>query len=97
MLLLFCCGLVLIGCIDIVWNCSGLCAVSYFVFGCMCLDRFTSKAFLSTHDPLVSTAIPTTTPTADARHPHRTTGEEPPSSRSTTDVAAGSYMSPPQH
>lgn len=36
----------------------GLCAIAYFVFGCLCLDRFTSRAFLSTNDPLVSTAIP---------------------------------------
>jgi len=36
----------------------GMCALAYFVFGCLCLDRFTSRAFLSTDDPLVSTAIP---------------------------------------
>lgn len=36
----------------------GLCAITYFIFGCLCLDRFTSKAFLSVNDPLVSTAIP---------------------------------------
>eukprot|EP00934_Nitzschia_sp_Nitz4_P006207 Nitzschia sp. Nitz4//scaffold112_size70979//13341//14233//NITZ4_005894-RA/size70979-augustus-gene-0.79-mRNA-1//1//CDS//3329533241//6197//frame0 len=35
----------------------GLCAVCYFVFGCLCFDRFTSKAFLSTNDPVASTAI----------------------------------------
>jgi hypothetical protein len=39
-------------------SCSGLCAITYFVFGCLCLDRFTSRAFLSTNDPVVSTAIP---------------------------------------
>ena len=37
---------------------SGMCAIAYFVFGCLCLDRFTSRAFLSTNDPVVSTAIP---------------------------------------
>lgn len=36
----------------------GLCAVAYFVFGLLCFDRFTSKAFLSTKNPLVTTAIP---------------------------------------
>jgi len=30
----------------------------YLIFGLLCLDRFTSQAFLSTEDPLVSTAIP---------------------------------------
>ncbi|KAG7346882.1 hypothetical protein IV203_005951 [Nitzschia inconspicua] len=36
----------------------GLCAIIYFVFGAFCLDRFTSRAYLSNNDPLVSTAIP---------------------------------------
>lgn len=36
----------------------GLCAVAYFVFGLLCFDRFTSRAFLSTKNPLVTTAIP---------------------------------------
>eukprot|EP00339_Tiarina_fusa_P006273 CAMPEP_0117076322 /NCGR_PEP_ID=MMETSP0472-20121206/53796_1 /TAXON_ID=693140 ORGANISM="Tiarina fusus, Strain LIS" /NCGR_SAMPLE_ID=MMETSP0472 /ASSEMBLY_ACC=CAM_ASM_000603 /LENGTH=270 /DNA_ID=CAMNT_0004802163 /DNA_START=109 /DNA_END=922 /DNA_ORIENTATION=- len=36
----------------------GLCAITYFTFGVLCLDRFTSKAFLSSKDPLVTTAIP---------------------------------------
>lgn len=43
----------------------GLCGFCYLLFGCLCLDRFTSKAFLSTNDPLVSTAIPMPT----AGHP----------------------------
>jgi hypothetical protein len=36
----------------------GLCAIIYFIFGLLCFDRFTSKAYLSSNDPLVSTAIP---------------------------------------
>jgi len=43
---------------SLVCDLSGICAVTYFVFGCLCLDRFTSKAFLSVNDPTVSTAIP---------------------------------------
>lgn len=34
------------------------CAIVYLVLGLMCFDRFTSKAFLSTHDPVATTAIP---------------------------------------
>mmetsp|Transcript_15297 Transcript_15297/g.28550 ORF Transcript_15297/g.28550 Transcript_15297/m.28550 type:complete len:306 (+) Transcript_15297:78-995(+) len=47
----------------------GVCAVAYFVFGLLCLDRFTSKAYLSSNDPLVSTAIPQ--PTSSAYHSAR--------------------------
>lgn len=36
----------------------GTCAISYFVFGVLCFDRFTSKAYVSSNDPLVTTAIP---------------------------------------
>mmetsp|Transcript_33112 Transcript_33112/g.37077 ORF Transcript_33112/g.37077 Transcript_33112/m.37077 type:complete len:265 (+) Transcript_33112:103-897(+) len=36
----------------------GTCAIAYFVAGLLCLDRFTSKAYLSSNDPLVTTAIP---------------------------------------
>lgn len=36
----------------------GACAISYFICGVLCLDRFTSKAYLSSNDPLVTTAIP---------------------------------------
>jgi len=36
----------------------GACAISYFVSGVLCFDRFTSKAYLSSNDPLVTTAIP---------------------------------------
>eukprot|EP00536_Pseudo-nitzschia_multiseries_P008585 jgi/Psemu1/296975/fgenesh1_pm.220_\ len=36
----------------------GACAITYFVSGVLCLDRFTSKAYLSSNDPLVTTAIP---------------------------------------
>lgn len=36
----------------------GTCAIAYFVSGVLCLDRFTSKAYLSSTDPLVTTAIP---------------------------------------
>uniref|UniRef100_A0A7R9ZUN9 Uncharacterized protein n=1 Tax=Pseudo-nitzschia arenysensis TaxID=697910 RepID=A0A7R9ZUN9_9STRA len=36
----------------------GLCAIAYFISGVLCFDRFTSKAYLSSNDPLVSTAIP---------------------------------------
>lgn len=35
-----------------------MCAFVYFCFGILCFDRFTSKAFLSTKNPLVTTAIP---------------------------------------
>ena len=31
----------------------GTCAISYFIAGVLCLDRFTSKAYLSSNDPLV--------------------------------------------
>ena len=90
-----CCGHVLtIG--STLWFFSGVCAVLYFIFGCMCLDRFTARAFLSTQDPLVSTAIPATPP-ANARRNSKTTGGQLPSTSSTTDEAVGSYMSPPQH
>ncbi|KAL3772362.1 hypothetical protein ACHAW5_010364 [Stephanodiscus triporus] len=34
------------------------CSFAYLVFGLLCLDRFTSRAFLSTQDPVASTAIP---------------------------------------
>lgn len=36
----------------------GACAIAYFLSGVLCLDRFTSKAYLSSNDPLVTTAIP---------------------------------------
>mmetsp|Transcript_2826 Transcript_2826/g.6295 ORF Transcript_2826/g.6295 Transcript_2826/m.6295 type:complete len:253 (-) Transcript_2826:221-979(-) len=36
----------------------GACAIAYFGAGILCFDRFTSKAYLSSNDPLVSTAIP---------------------------------------
>jgi hypothetical protein len=35
-----------------------MCAFFYFTFGILCFDRFTSKAFLSQKNPLVTTAIP---------------------------------------
>jgi len=35
-----------------------ICALVYLTFGVLCFDRFTSKAFLSTKNPLVTTAIP---------------------------------------
>ncbi|KAL7434550.1 hypothetical protein ACHAXM_004137 [Skeletonema potamos] len=34
------------------------CSFFYAIFGLMCLDRFTSRAFLSTQDPVKSTSIP---------------------------------------
>jgi hypothetical protein len=34
------------------------CSFAYLLFGLLCLDRFTSRAFLSTQDPVASTAIP---------------------------------------
>lgn len=34
------------------------CALGYAFCGLLCLDRFTARAFLSTKDPLVTTAIP---------------------------------------
>jgi len=36
----------------------GLCGIAYFFAGLLCLDRFTSKAYLSSNDPIVTTAIP---------------------------------------
>ena len=39
-----------------------LCAITYFVLGLLCFDRFTSRAFLSNRDPVVSTAIPQPSP-----------------------------------
>lgn len=35
-----------------------LCAMAYLCLGVLCCDRFTSRAFISTTDPIVSTAIP---------------------------------------
>lgn len=34
------------------------CSFFYALFGLLCLDRFTSRAFLSTQDPVASTSIP---------------------------------------
>mmetsp|Transcript_38992 Transcript_38992/g.81976 ORF Transcript_38992/g.81976 Transcript_38992/m.81976 type:complete len:280 (-) Transcript_38992:444-1283(-) len=34
------------------------CSFAYLLFGLLCFDRFTSRAFLSTQDPVASTAIP---------------------------------------
>lgn len=39
-----------------------LCAMSYFALGLLCFDRFTSRAFLSSRDPVMSTAIPQPSP-----------------------------------
>jgi len=38
------------------------CSFAYLLFGLLCFDRFTSRAFLSTADPVASTAIPAATP-----------------------------------
>jgi hypothetical protein len=35
-----------------------VCSFTYLLFGLLCFDRFTSRAFLSTQDPVASTAIP---------------------------------------
>ncbi|KAL3791234.1 hypothetical protein HJC23_000851 [Cyclotella cryptica] len=35
-----------------------ICSFTYLLFGLLCFDRFTSRAFLSTQDPVASTAIP---------------------------------------
>ena len=37
---------------------SACCSFAYLLFGMLCFDRFTSRAFLSTQDPVASTAIP---------------------------------------
>ena len=37
---------------------SACCSFAYLLFGLLCFDRFTSRAFLSTQDPVASTAIP---------------------------------------
>jgi len=37
-----------------------ICALIYIILGLTCCDRFTSRAFTSTTDPLISTAIPAT-------------------------------------
>ena len=34
------------------------CSFAYLLFGLLCFDRFTSRAFLGTQDPVGSTAIP---------------------------------------
>jgi len=34
------------------------CSFAYLLFGLLCFDRFTSRAFLSTADPVASTSIP---------------------------------------
>jgi hypothetical protein len=36
----------------------GICGFTYLLFGLLCIDKFTAKAFLTTEDPLVTTAIP---------------------------------------
>lgn len=36
----------------------GLCGIAYFVAGVLCFDKFTSRAYVSSNDPLVTTAIP---------------------------------------
>jgi len=43
--------------ISIFVACRGSCAIAYFICGLMCLDRFTSQAFMSNVDPRVTTAI----------------------------------------
>jgi len=35
-----------------------ICSFAYLIFGLLCFDRFTSRAFLSTADPVASTSIP---------------------------------------
>jgi len=35
-----------------------VCALGYLFCGFICLDRFTTRAFLATKDPRVTTAIP---------------------------------------
>jgi len=44
-----------------------ICALIYIFLGLLCCDRFTSRAFLSTDDPLISTAIPSAS-YVDKRH-----------------------------
>lgn len=39
-------------------NDRACCSFAYLLFGLLCFDRFTSRAFLSTQDPVASTAIP---------------------------------------
>lgn len=34
------------------------CALGYLVCGLLCFDRFRAKAFLTTRDPRITTAIP---------------------------------------
>lgn len=36
------------------------CALGYLVCGLLCFDRFRAKAFLTTTDPRITTAIPPT-------------------------------------
>lgn len=42
------------------------CSFAYLLFGLLCFDRFTSRAFLSTQDPVASTAIPSSSNKYDA-------------------------------
>lgn len=49
--------------------CLGGCALIYLILGCLCFDRFRSKAFLSSRDPLRSTAIPGAQPSATGMQP----------------------------
>lgn len=46
----------------------GVCAISYFVSGVLCFDRFMSKAYLSSNNPLVTTAIPQLPPVHRQQH-----------------------------
>jgi len=71
---------------------SGACAITYFIFGCMCLDRFTARAFMSTKDPLISTAIPM----APASGSVATSKISMESNKSTEDPPDGTYTSPPE-
>mmetsp|Transcript_40185 Transcript_40185/g.97077 ORF Transcript_40185/g.97077 Transcript_40185/m.97077 type:complete len:342 (+) Transcript_40185:201-1226(+) len=74
----------------------GLCAITYFVFGLLCLDRFTSKAYLSSQDPLVSTAIPTPTAQTTTTTPTAAAAMSSPSNSKNITAGPGGEFVPPR-
>lgn len=75
-------------------SCRGVCAITYFVFGLLCLDRFTSKAYLSSKDPLVSTAIPQPIGMESQMQPHQPPHNPNSSNYSYTEPPDGAFVPP---
>lgn len=56
-----------------------ICALVYFILGLLCFDRFTSRAFLSSSDPRISTAIPQPSPSRPGQGELTESQYDPPS------------------